>query len=201
MIKKIFKILLILMVVIAIFLAPIFYEAFEMYHSNYSDEKLTTIIEEVQANPGYVEIDNISDQYLEALIESEDLRFYSHHGFDIVSTSRAFFNNISAQKFQQGGSTITQQLAKNLFFSFEKKISRKLSELFVAFKIEKKLSKDEILELYCNIIYFGNGVYGIQSAAQFYYDKDNTQLSKMEIDALVKTIKSPNLYNPFDIDK
>jgi membrane peptidoglycan carboxypeptidase len=101
-----------------------------------------------------------------------------------------------AGRFEQGGSTITQQLAKNMYFSFEKKYERKVAELFVAFQLEKELTKDEILELYCNIAYYGEGCYGLKQAAEHYYGVDPLELSEVQIVALVWTLKSPNNYNP-----
>ena len=200
MIKKIIKLLFIIVIIICLALVPIFNQSIDLYHKNYSEEKLFEIIKEIQSNINYVDIDDLSQEYINALIESEDESFYKHNGFDLISIARAFINNVFAQKFEQGGSTITQQLSKNLFFTFEKTLIRKVAELFVAIDIERHLSKDEILELYCNIVYFGNGVYGVESAANYYYDKDNKDLTKLEIDALVKTLKNPNSYNPFAIE-
>ena len=200
MMKKIMKILLVLTLLVSILSVPVMYDAYNLYQNNYSEEKLIELVDEIQSNPNYVQLQDLSQDYIDALLDSEDQRFYKHNGYDIIAIGRAVITNIANGRFVEGGSTITQQLAKNLFFSFEKKMARKVSELFVAIQIEKQYTKDEILELYCNIIYFGNNVYGVQSAANYYYGKDNQDLTKMEIDALVKTIKSPNLYNPFAID-
>ena len=200
MMKKIMKILLVLTLLFSILSVPVMYDAYNLYQNNYSEEKLIELVDEIQSNPNYVQLQDLSQDYIDALLDSEDQRFYKHNGYDIIAIGRAVITNIANGSFVEGGSTITQQLAKNLFFSFEKKMARKVSELFVAIQIEKQYTKDEILELYCNIIYFGNDVYGVQSAANYYYGKDNQDLTKMEIDALVKTIKSPNLYNPFAID-
>ncbi len=200
MIKKLIKVLFIIVIIVCIALVPIFNQGVDLYHENYSEEKLYEIINEIQSNENYVQLEDISQDYLNALIESEDESFYKHNGFDIIAIGRALINNVFSMSFQQGGSTITQQLAKNLFFTFEKTLVRKVAELFVAVDIERHLSKDEIIELYCNIVYFGNGIYGVESAANFYYDKNNKELTKLEIDALLKTLKNPNNYNPFAIE-
>ncbi len=153
-------------------------------------------VEEIRQDENYITFDEIPEEYINQVLKSEDKRFYYHLGFDPISTTRAMANNIMAGRFEQGGSTITQQLAKNMYFSFEKKYERKVAELFVAFQLEKELTKDEILELYCNIAYYGEGCYGLKQAAEHYYGVDPLELSEVQIVALVWTLKSPNNYNP-----
>ncbi|MGB4984723.1 MAG: biosynthetic peptidoglycan transglycosylase, partial [Erysipelotrichaceae bacterium] len=129
-------------------------------------------------------------------IESEDKRFYTHPGFDVIAIIRATYNNIKARGFVQGGSTITQQLAKNMYFSFEKTLERKVGELLMALKMERELTKNEIMELYINIIYFGEECYGIKEAARHYYNVDVNKLDLKQMKILVETIKSPSAFNP-----
>ncbi len=160
------------------------------------EESIEDKVQEIRQKATFIPLDQIPEEYLTALVKSEDQRYYSHHGFDYIATARAMVNNIKARAFKEGGSTITQQLAKNMYFSFEKKLERKVAELFVAKDLERKLSKEEILELYCNVIYFGEDCYGIKEAANHYYGIEPAELSEDQIKALVYTIKSPNNYNP-----
>lgn len=175
---------------------PTIINGYKMYKNATMEVDLETKIKEIQAYDNYVTFDQIPKDYITSLIKSEDKRFYKHEGFDYLATARAMYNNVKAKAFKEGGSTITQQLAKNLYFSFEKKLERKVAELFVVQQLEKKLTKNEILELYCNIIYFGENCYGIKEAANHYYNKQPDELDQDEIEALVYTIKSPNHYNP-----
>ena len=106
----------------------------------------------------YTKIDDMPQIYLKAVVSVEDHRFYKHFGIDVISIGRAFVNDINKMKFVEGGSTITQQLAKNIYFTQDKKIVRKVAEIFMEFSIESNYNKDEILELYLNTSYFGNGL-------------------------------------------
>ena len=101
--------------------------------------------------------------------------------------------------FKEGGSTITQQLAKNLCLTFEKSLDRKVAEVIIAYQLEKNYSKDEILEMYLNITYLGEGNYGIKAASNYYYHIEPSELTKEQAKILVKTLKSPNVYNPSKI--
>ena len=116
---------------------------------------------------------------INAVIAVEDNRFYSHHGIDFRGILRALYVNITNLDYKQGGSTITQQLAKLIFFNSEKSIIRKVRELFITFKLEALLDKEEILSLYLNRPYFGVGNYGIKSATNSYFNKDPIDLSIM----------------------
>lgn len=198
--KVILRILLVVailvVVVTCIKMTPVVTEGYKMYKEAVKETSLQAAIEAVRSDEDYITIDQISHSFLEEVIESEDRRFYSHGGIDLFATARAVFHNIQAGKLVEGGSTITQQLAKNLYFSFEKKYERKVAELFVAMDIEKMFSKEEILELYCNIAYFGEGCYGLKEAANHYYGVEAADLSSEQANALVWTLKSPNYYNP-----
>lgn len=187
---------LIFLTIFTIKVFPIIRKGYDMYGKSSSTINLDKMITELQRGDNYVELDEVSPFFIRDLIRSEDKRFYSHSGFDPIATTRAIFNDIRLGYFAQGGSTITQQLAKNIYFSFEKKIERKVAELFAAFDIERRFTKDEILELYINIIYFGEGCYGIKEASHHYYGVSPRDLTSEQIIALVWTIKSPNNYNP-----
>jgi membrane peptidoglycan carboxypeptidase len=177
-------------------ISPIVVTGYEMYKTAIETMSISDKVEEIRQDENYITFDEIPEEYINQVLKSEDKRFYYHLGFDPISTTRAMANNIMAGRFEQGGSTITQQLAKNMYFSFEKKYERKVAELFVAFQLEKELTKDEILELYCNIAYYGEGCYGLKQAAEHYYGVDPLELSEVQIVALVWTLKSPNNYNP-----
>ncbi len=177
-------------------ISPIVVTGYEMYKTAIETMSISDKVEEIRQDENYITFDEIPEEYIKQVLKSEDRRFYYHLGFDPISTIRAMANNIMAGRFEQGGSTITQQLAKNMYFSFEKNYERKVAELFVAFQLEKELTKDEILELYCNIAYYGEGCYGLKQAAEHYYGVDPLELSEVQIVALVWTLKSPNNYNP-----
>lgn len=192
----VFVCLLIFLTIFTIKIFPIIRNGYDMYCKASSTVNIDKMVTELQSSDDYVELDEVSEDFIKDLIKSEDKRFYSHNGFDPIATARALFNDIRLGYFAQGGSTITQQLSKNIYFSFEKKIERKVAELFAASDIERRFSKDEILELYINIIYFGEGCYGIKEASYHYYGVSPRNLTSEQITALVWTIKSPNNYNP-----
>jgi penicillin-binding protein 1A/penicillin-binding protein 2A len=146
--------------------------------------------------PNYTKIDDIPKGLIDAIITVEDRRFFSHYGFDVIGIGRAFIANLKAGEVIQGGSTITQQLAKNLFLSSEKKLTRKVKELYIAIKIENDYSKEEILEMYLNCIYYGPGAYGIQNASQTYFNKDVDELTLVESALLAGLPQAPSGYNP-----
>jgi penicillin-binding protein 2A len=143
-----------------------------------------------------VSLDEIPLSVRNAFIATEDRRFYEHPGVDIRSIARALVSDIRAGGFAEGGSTITQQLAKNLFLSSDKSLTRKLKEAAYALKIDLSYNKNEILELYLNRIYFGDGCWGIQEASQHYFSKDVGQLSLEEYALLAAIPKGPSHYSP-----
>ena len=175
---------------------PILASGYQMYQTAVKENSVESVVDKIKEKEGYFTIDTIPKDYIEELLESEDQRFYYHFGMDPIAITRAMFNNFKAGTYVEGGSTITQQLAKNMYFSFEKKLDRKVAEVFVAFELERKYSKDEILEIYLNVIYFGEGCYGVKEAANHYYGVEPQHLNEEQIDELVFTIKSPNNYNP-----
>ncbi len=175
---------------------PTIVRGYDMYKNAISSEPIETKVMTIKSDENYLRLSVIPKEYTEALIDSEDQRFYSHIGIDFQSTFRAVLENIKAKSYVQGGSTITQQLAKNMYFTFEKRLDRKVAELLVAFKLEQNFSKEDILELYCNVTYMGNGCYGINEASRYYFDKAPDELTQEEIEQLVQTIKNPGYRNP-----
>ncbi len=146
----------------------------------------------------YVHDKNIPAFMKNILIASEDQHFYEHVGFDAGAILRAVVKNLVFTNIQQGGSTITQQLARNLYLGQEKTYNRKLTELFYAHQIETSLTKDEILELYLNVIYFSNGVYGVETASQYYFQKSVSDLNQAEIAFIASIPNNPGKYDPVD---
>lgn len=166
--------------------------------ASYIKAKNGSIISEIQHpyNRTNLESEEIPSFLKDLFIISEDQHFYNHAGFDLTSIGRALAINIKSSNIEQGGSTITQQLARNLFLNNEKSYNRKLSELLYAYEIERKLTKDEIIKLYINAIYFQNGAYGIEAASQVYFQKHTNELSKAELAFLAAIPNNPTLYNP-----
>lgn len=145
-----------------------------------------------------IDINKVPPNLQNAFIAAEDNRFYDHIGIDPIGIVRAVITNFTNRGIAQGGSTITQQLAKNAFLSQEQTLKRKIQEAMLALEIERKYSKKEILEMYMNQIYFGQGAYGIQTAAKTYFDKDVSELTLKQCAMLAGLPKSPNYYSPFN---
>src|ERR1700730_9953022 len=143
-----------------------------------------------------IESGKISPSFRLALLAREDSRFYSHHGIDPIGVARAFLRDVVHLRVREGGSTITQQLARNSFSLGGRNLSRKILEAFVALRIESAYSKDQILEFYANRIYFGSGVYGLETASQTYFGKSSADLGLSEAALLAGLIRSPNRFSP-----
>lgn len=144
-----------------------------------------------------VSIDKIPEYLKQAVIATEDKNFYRHRGFDTMGMVRSTITNIASGQVKQGASTITQQLARILFLSNERTFDRKIKELIIAHRIEKTISKDEILEMYLNSVYLGSGVYGVSSAAKTFFDKDLSQLTLAEQALIAGLPQAPSIYSPF----
>ncbi len=145
-----------------------------------------------------VDIENVPDELKEALIATEDKNFYKHRGYDISGLVRSTIQNILAGHVVQGASTITQQLSRILFLSNERTFDRKIKELVIAARIEKTISKDQILEMYMNNVYLGSGAYGFEGAAQIYFNKHLKQLTLPELALLAGLPQAPSVYSPFN---
>ncbi len=144
----------------------------------------------------YIPYSDISVNIINAFVALEDKRFFDHNGIDYYRTAGAFVKNLQSGKIKQGGSTITQQLAKNTQLTSEQTVSRKIKEMRLARQIEKNYSKEEILELYLNAIYYGNGIYGIDSACRNYFGKKPSEISPAEGAILAGIVKNPTRYSP-----
>lgn len=198
--KLLFKMIIILLVIITGFCGYYGYLGYQIYQDKIQEQSLSERVNQLKSKEDYVTLDQISPIYKEAVLESEDRRFYQHGPVDYYGLARAMLTNLTNFSFKEGGSTITQQLSKNLCLSFEKNLSRKFAEVFIARDLEKMYSKDEILEMYLNITYLGEGNYGIQAASQYYYHIDAIDLNKQQSDILVKTLKRPSVYNPSKVN-
>ncbi len=143
-----------------------------------------------------VSINAVPDVLKTALLTTEDRQFYRHSGIDLKGIARAVISNIRSGRYVEGGSTLTQQLSKTLFLSPEKSLQRKLKEAFLAFQLERRYTKDEILELYLNQIYFGSGAYGVEMAAKRYFGKPATDLGLPESALLAAMPRAPSLFSP-----
>ncbi len=156
-------------------------------------ETITLISDE---NRVPVPLDQVSKYMQDAIVAIEDARFFQHRGIDPVSLVRAMFRNIQAGRIVEGGSTITQQLAKNLYLDPGRNIGRKFQELFLTIQLERTYTKSEILEMYLNEIYFGQGAYGIEAAARTYFQKPARDLGLAESAMLAGVPRGPSIYNP-----
>ena len=140
---------------------------------------------------------DIPKKTVQAFVDTEDKRFFSHHGFDLKRIAKAAYNNFRAHAFKQGASTISQQLIKNTHLSQEKTLTRKFKEWKLTRALEKKYSKEEILEKYLNVIYFGHNCFGLEAASRFYFGKSTQELDLADSAILAGLVKSPNNYSPF----
>lgn len=175
---------------------PVVHDGYMMYRDAVKDCPIEVKVAEIKADENYVSLEEISPYFVNEIIRTEDKRFYRHPGIDILAIARAAKNDILAGNFVEGGSTITVQLVKNMYFDFDKVLARKVAEVFGAFALEEACSKDEILELYLNYINYGEGCFGIKEASAYYYDTTPMKLTQEQADALVYTIKCPEEFNP-----
>lgn len=194
-IKKFFRrIILTIFLIMALVCGYFIYTGYNMYEKAISKIPLKDMVETIKSDNYYLEYDDIPTLFVDAIVSVEDRRFFKHKGFDIISFSRAMLKNIEDKNLTQGGSTITQQLAKNMYFSFEKNFSRKIAELLVAFDLEKEYDKEEILALYINSVYFGDGYYGLNEASYGYFNKSVDKLTEDEITLLAGIPNAPSAY-------
>ncbi|MFH0926691.1 MAG: monofunctional biosynthetic peptidoglycan transglycosylase [bacterium] len=144
----------------------------------------------------WVTLSRISPHLINAILIAEDDKFWQHDGFDYEAIQEAIDKDIEAGKFKSGGSTISQQLVKNLYLSPKKSLIRKLREAIITWRIEKTLSKKRILELYLNVIEWGEGIFGIEAAARYYYNKSSYRITPFEAARLAAVLPNPIRYKP-----
>ncbi len=167
----------------------------------YADDD--TFIGEFKVEKGiYVPLKKIPEHLIRAVVATEDSRFWAHKGVDYLAIMRAIIKDILALRIKEGGSTITQQLAKVVFLTPEKTLQRKLREMILAFRLERNLKKEEILELYLNRIYLGHGAYGVEMASRVYFGKSVSEINLSEAALLAGLIRAPGTYSPYtNLDK
>ena len=190
------KLLLIIFVLILIAIIILGTIGFVTYSKALDEEPLLTRTAKVTDDEHYVPFNDLPKDYINAVISVEDRRYYDHGPVDFIGIARALWTNFRTGELREGGSTITQQVAKNLVFSQEETLTRKLGELFAAFDIEKNFSKDEIFALYVNSAYFGDGYYGIYDASMGYYGKEPKDLNLDEASMLAGVPNAPSVYAP-----
>lgn len=194
---KAFASLLALILCVVVILAAVFgVQGYFEYQNAIAETPVTEKVESIRSMEHFTTFDELPQFYIDAVISVEDKRFFTHSGIDLIAIGRAVWNDICTLSFAEGGSTITQQLAKNQYFTQEKQLNRKFAEVFTAFDFESKYSKEEIFELYVNTIYFGEGYYGIYDAAQGYFGKEPSELTDAESAMLAGLPNAPSAYAP-----
>ena len=195
--KFIKRLLLFILIILLLITSFIIYNGHAMYKNAISEISLEKKVSNIRNDKNFVNINQVPKYYYEAIIAVEDHRYRQHGAIDIISIGRAIVSNVQAKELNEGGSTITQQVAKNLYFITEDNfVYRKIAELILSFDLENNYSKDEILELYFNTIYFGEGYYGIREASLGYYDKEPKDLTLYEASLLAGVPNAPSVYAP-----
>lgn len=195
-VKAIKKFLRFILLMILIAAGVTIYLGYNKYTKALEKLPLEMAVENLRSEENYTYISDVPDIYKKAVVAVEDRRFYYHNGFDIIGTARAIITDIKQKKLVEGGSTITQQLVKNMYFPMDNSPTRKLAEIFMAFKLEREYSKDDILELYFNGIYYGSGYYNIYDASVGYFDKEPADMTDYEATLLAGIPNAPSVYSP-----
>ncbi len=169
---------------------------YKEYKKAIEETPIQVKIESIIQRENFIPKSELPPIYVNAVIAVEDHNYYNHGAISFLSTARAIFTNLSKQELTMGGSTITQQVAKNLYFSQEKTLTRKIAELFMAIELEKHYSKDEIFEFYVNNIYFGSGYYNIYDASMGYYGVEPKDLTDYQATLLAGVPNAPSVYSP-----
>ena len=169
---------------------------YQTYQRALAERPVANVIKDIRVQSSYTSLSEIPLIYKEAVLAVEDPRFYRHNGIDIFAIFEALLRDIRERRLAAGGSTITQQLCKNQFFTQEKLFTRKIAEVFMVRELEKRCSKDEILELYINSIYYGNGYYTLADAGAGYFGKEVAELNAWECTLLAGLPNAPSVYAP-----
>ncbi len=193
LIKKLISLVFIVLFICGAFLV---WRGHSAYKKAIEETGIEEMVEAIRSKESYTTYEELPEMYVNAVICAEDHRFNHHNGVDFMAVIRAAFNNIKQKTFAEGGSTITQQLAKNMYFDQDKNFTRKIAEMFVAFDIEKLYSKKEILEIYVNYIYFGENCYDIRSASNYYFGCQPKDMDGYQCTMLAGIPNAPSLYNP-----
>ena len=193
--KTIKRILLLCLIVLVVAVGVQIKGGYDKYKAALLERPLVDVITELQSKENYTQYEDVPEIYFKALVAVEDRRFYKHNGFDIIGSARAIYNDIKAWKLLEGGSTISQQLAKNLYFPQDNTLQRKIAEVFMAMEIEREYEKEDVLEFYVNGIYYGSGYYSIYDASVGYFDKEPKDMTDYECTLLVGIPNAPSIYS------
>lgn len=194
---KVIKRIILIIILLVIFAGTILtYKGYTLYKEALDKMSVADKVAQIKSDENYTELKDLPEFYLDAVIAVEDRRFYEHGAIDPIALVRAVFVNIKSFELKEGGSTITQQLAKNVYFTQEKSALRKVAEMFMAFEIEKNCDKDTILELYLNTSYFGDGYYCVGEASRGYFDKEPIDMTRNEASMLAGIPNAPSAYCP-----
>ena len=190
------KMFMLAFLVILTWVGLTFYSGWQMYEDALAACPLEEKVAQTTAQENFTTLDQLPEVYLDAVLAVEDRSFYGHHGFNLRSTGRALIRNFQEKDLVEGGSTITQQLAKIWYFDLDKKFDRKVAELLMAFNIEEHYTKKEILEFYLNSIYFGSGYYNVYDASMGYFGKVPEEMNDYEATLLAGIPNAPSVYSP-----
>lgn len=193
--KAIKRILLLCLIVLVVAAGVQIKGGYDKYKDALEERPLVDVITELQSKENYTQYEDVPEIYFKALVAVEDRRFYKHNGFDIIGSARAIYNDIKAWELLEGGSTISQQLAKNLYFPQDNTLQRKIAEVFMAMEIEREYEKEDVLEFYVNGIYYGSGYYSIYDASIGYFDKEPKDMTDYECTLLVGIPNAPSVYS------
>ncbi len=193
--KTIRRLLWVILIILVVVSGVQIKGGYDKYQLALEERPLAEVIEELQGKENYTQYEDVPEMYYKALVAVEDRRFYKHNGFDIIGSARAIYNDIKAWELLEGGSTISQQLAKNLYFPKDNTLQRKIAEIFMALKIEREYEKEDVLEFYINGIYYGSGYYSIYDASKGYFDKEPKDMTDYECTLLVGIPNAPSIYS------
>lgn len=194
--KIVKRIIIFIALIILLIGAFITYQGYSIYKTAIEEVSIKDKIAQIQSEENYTKLDQLPQFYKDAVVIVEDRRFYNHGALDYRGIARAIWTNIKSLELKEGGSSITQQVAKNIYFTQEKTALRKIAEIFMAFELEKTCDKDTILEIYVNTSYFGSGYYGIKEASIGYYDKEPIDMNEYESSMLAGVPNAPSAYDP-----
>ena len=194
--KIVKRIIIFIVLIILLIGAFITYQGYTIYKTAIEEVSIEDKIAQIQSEENYTKLDQLPQFYKDAVVIVEDRRFYNHGALDYRGIARAIWTNIKSLELKEGGSSITQQVAKNIYFTQEKTALRKIAEIFMAFELEKTCDKDTILEIYVNTSYFGSGYYGIKEASIGYYDKEPIDMNEYESSMLAGVPNAPSAYDP-----
>ena len=196
--KRLIKlIILVAIFVVSVYVGYYIHAGYKLYKEAIEETPITQMAENIKkSREHYTKYEELPQNYIDAVVAVEDRRFFEHRGIDIISIGRAIVTNIRAKELVEGGSTITQQLAKNTYFSQRRELVRKIAETFTAHAYENELTKEEIFELYVNTMYFGDGYYCIYDASHGYFDKEVKDMDLFECTLLAGIPNAPSVYSP-----